>query len=1108
MSQLSERIAALSPAQRKLFEAQMKQKGLRTPQAQGIPRCGRPGPYPLTSDQERLWFIDRLRPGSFAYNIGTSAYIKGPLDMRLLERSFDAIVKRHDILRTTFISQDGIPFQVVADSLEVKLSVVDFMHIPRDEREQEVQEFLSKRWKVLFNLVEGPLWRLTLARLDEQFHALMISMHHIVTDRWSVSILWKELTYFYDLFSKGESPQLPELPIQFADYAVWQREWMETEAAQTQLAYWEKQLAGAPAVLSLPTDRPRPPMQTYRGKRQYWHPPAQFWDEVRELCHREGVTMFMFTLAAFNILLYRYTGQEDINVGSPFAKRNQVETEGLIGYLLNMLVFRTNLKGNPSVREILRRVHDTAVSAYAHSEIPYGYIVEKVLKERDISRNPLFQVSFVLIDFQDEATPVNNLTMNAIEVDSGSSRFDVMLGLRDSPQNPEIIFEYNTDLFDDQTITRMMGHFQNLLYSIVANVGQHIATLSIISEADKHQLLFEFNDTAGNFPRHRCLHQLFEAQAEKTPEAVAAVSESESLTYGELNARANQLAHHLLDMNVKAEELIGVMLEPSLQMLVAVLGVLKSGAAYVPLDPAYPRGRLSYMMEDSRARILLSQRHLLERIPEAENLKVVLLDAEWENIAQQSRANPPSTAQPQNLAYVIYTSGSTGKPKGTLVEHQSVVNYLCWFNSLTEASAKRRLPLISSLSFDASVKQLFAPLLSGGEVWVWPENVVKHPERLIVALGAQSGVSLNCVPSLWNAMLDALESGSVELPRASLTDLFLGGDNLTAELIERTRRALPHLQIWNLYGPTEATANASFGKSSQGENSNIGRPIVNARIYILDAKLQPVPIGIPGELYIGGEGVARGYLNRATLTAGKFIPDLFGAQAGARLYRTGDAARYLPDGRIEFLGRLDQQVKLRGYRIEVGEIEAVLNLHPSIVESVVVAGEDRAGEKQLLAYVVSAGQIPPPSGELRAHLQKHLPDYMLPSIFVLLDEMPRTAQGKIDRRALPAPEQVARPESERKQEPPSTPTEELLARMWSEVLRVEQVGVNDNFFELGGHSLMATQIISRISEAFGVELPLRAAFEHPTITGLAELIEDSLIAELEEISENEASSQI
>ena len=1051
----------------------------------------------LSFSQQRLWFLSQLEPDNPVYNEPKALRIRGSLDIDNLKKALDAIVARHEVLHTIFSSIDGNPVAALNENRSVALPLIDLSERPTVHREAEVRHLLREVTHRPFNLGRDLMLRAALFRMDKEDHVLLLVVHHIASDGWSSTIFFREISALYCAFITGSPSPLPNLPIQYADFAAWQRHWLQGEVLESQLFYWKKQLEGAPAVLNLPTDRPRPIVQSFRGARQSIELSKELTQGLKALSQEEEATLFMTLLAGFLTLLHRYTGQAEMLVGSPVANRTRLELEGLIGCFINTLVLRVNVRDDPSFLELLRRVRDVCLEAYSHQDLAFEKIVEELQPQRDLSRSPLVQVMFQMRNVPKRVLRLPATEIKEMEFDHGIAKFDLALAMADAGENLTGSLEYNTDLFNDTTIERMLGNYQTLLESMVALPEQRLSEATILTADEKHQLLTRWNDTKREYPKDKCIHELFETQVEKSPDAVAVVYEDQQLTYRELNRRANQLAHYLQSLGVGPEVLVGICMERSLEMVVGLLGILKAGGAYVPLDPNYPKERLALMLEDFQAQALLTQNNLLEQLStlpiqnpksKIQNRTVICLDRDWEVISRQSEDKPMSGATPGNAAYVIYTSGTTGRPKGAMIEHRSVVNYLCWVNENLLGDTVQTVPAVTKPTFDASLKQLFAPLLTGREVWVLPEETAMQPAALLQAIATHAQVGLNCVPSLWTAILEAIECGQVPAPTESLTSLLVGGEQLGKELVGRSFAALPHLRLWNLYGPTEVTANASAAAITSDEDVTIGRPVANARIYILDRYLNPTPIGVPGELHISGDGLARGYLNRADMTAEKFIPDPFTAKPGARMYKSGDLARYLPDGNIECLGRIDHQVKIRGFRVEPGEIEAILNQHPAVRETVVLAREDTPGAKRLVAYVVPNRDLSPSANELRSFLKEKLPEYMVPSAFVRLEQLPLTPNGKLDRRALPPVERDNTDASTTFVAPRNT-IEESLAGIWTQVLKLDKVGIHDNFFDLGGHSLLATRLISRVRDTFRLELALRSLFEAPTVAGLAKYIE-------------------
>ncbi len=1066
----------------------------------------RDGNLALSFAQQRVWFIDQLEPGNSAYNIPAAVRLKGPLNLAALEQSLNAIVKRHESLRTTFAMVDGRAVQVIAPALAIELPVVDLRKLPETERETEVRRLVTEGAQQPFNLSQGPLLRVALLRLGDEEYVGLLTLHHIVSDGWSTGILIREMARLYVALCSGGSPSLPELPIQYADFAHWQRQWLQGEVLESQLAYWKQQLAGAPALLDLSTDRPRPALQTFRGAHQSLMLPKTLTEGFKALGRHEGVTLFMAFLAAFKVLLYRYTSQDDLIVGTPIANRNRLETEGLIGCFVNALVLRTDLSGNPSFRELLQRVREVCLGAYGHQDLPFDRLVEEMRLKRDLSRNPLFQVMFVLQSASLRAVGLPGLALSPVEGDSETAHFDLTLVVVDADQGLTASFVYNTDLFEAATIARMLGHFQILLETMVADPEQHLSDLPLLTAAEREQLLLEWNDTKTDYPRDLCIHQLFEAQAQRTPDAVAVVFEHEELTYGELNRRSNQLAHHLRVLGVRPEVLVAVCLERSLEMVIGLLGILKAGGAYVPLDPAYPKERLAFMLEDTQAPVLLTQERLIEdgrlRMEDCHprssilnsRIQVVCLDSGWQTISSESGENPVNVTTAENLAYVIYTSGSTGQPKGVLVSHGSIVDYCRSAQRYFELDASDAVLQFASLSFDVSLEEILSPLTVGAKLVVMGTDMW-HPAEFHRKI-SEFGLTVLTLPTAYWQELARQWAGIPELVPNIHPRLFIvGGDTMLPDGFNLWQKTpVNSARLLNVYGPTETTITATafelsprFCESRTFQRIPIGRPFANREIYILDNYGNPVPVGVPGEIYIGGEGVGRGYLNQPQLTADKFVPNPFSEEPGARLYKTGDLARYLPDGNMEFLGRVDHQVKIRGFRIELGEIEAALDQHPAVREAVVLAPEDVPGERRLVAYVVADQESRHTVNDLRNFLSEKLPEYMVPALFVLLDALPVMPNGKVNRRALPAPDRT-RPELEKAFVAPRDDLELQLAQIWEEVLAVRPVGVRDNFFELGGHSLLAVRLFALIEKQLGRKLPLTTVFQGATVEHLANVL--------------------
>ncbi|GAA6614913.1 amino acid adenylation domain-containing protein [Scytonema sp. NUACC26] len=1072
---LSKRRSNLSPEKQALLKKWTR--GERKTQLNLIPQRKEQGDPPLSFAQQRLWFLDQLDPNSI-YNISAAIRFTGKLKVAALEQSLKEIVLRHEVLRTTFAVVDGQPVQVIHAAPNFTLSVVDLRYLPDIKRETEAKQLAIEATQCTFDLGNGPLLCTTLLQLDEEEHILLLVMHHIVTDGWSMEIFVREASALYQAFCAEEPKPLPELPIQYADFACWQRQWLSGEVLETQLNYWRQQLAGAPPVLELPTDRPRPPRQTFRGSTLKFQLSSNLEQKLLAVSQNSETTLFMTLLAVFVTLLGRYSNQSDIVVGSPIANRNRSEINPLIGFFVNTLMLRIDLKGNPSFSELLARVRQICLDAYAHQDVPFEQVVEALQPERSLSYAPLFQVMFVLQNAPMPKFQLPDLTLLPLPIESATAKFDLTLVLENTSDGLMGSVEYSTDLFDAATIERMVEHYQTLLSAVVVNPHQKLSELPLLSASEQNQILVEWNDTQVPYPEELCLHSLFEQQVRKTPNATAVVFENEHLTYSEVNAKANQLAHHLRELGVEPEMLVGVCVERSLEMVVGLLGILKAGGAYVPIDPEYPPERLAYMLSDSQVKVLLTQEKFASGLAQ-QQAHLVCLDTNWQEISPASAENPHTEVLPHHLAYVIYTSGSTGKPKGAMNSHQGVCNRILWMQQAYQISAEDRVLQKTPFSFDVSVWEFFWPLITGARLVMAQPGGHRDSAYLVKLIATEQITTLHFVPSMLQVFLEEplLESSG------SLRQVFCSGEALPKELQQRFFARLG-CSLHNLYGPTEAAIDVTYWQcqpDSELLSVPIGRAIANTQIYILDRDHQPVPVGVPGELHIGGVGLARGYLNRPELTAEKFIPNPFADRPSQRLYKTGDLVRYFADGNIEYLGRIDHQVKVRGFRIELGEIEAVLGQHPNVRETAVIATQE-SGTTRLVAYTVAHQQPAPTISELRAFLKQKLPEYMVPSAFVALETLPLTPNGKLDRRALPKP--FGQPELTSGFVAPRTPTEEILANIWATVLGIESVGIHNNFFELGGDSILTIQIVAKANAA-GVQLSAKQMFEHQTIAELA-----------------------
>ena len=1095
MQGLIESVGQLSSKQRKGLAALLKQKGINLFEVAPVFRRAAEEPLLLSYAQQRQWFLWQWAPQSPAYNIATALRVHGQLDVNALQGSFQALVERHESLRTVFTQTDGQPLQVVLPAARFSLDLHTLDPASAAEREAQVQGFVQAQSQQPFDLANGPLLRAALLQVTADEQVLVLTQHHIVSDGWSLQVMTEELLALYADLSLGRTPQLPALPIQYADYALWQRHWMEAGEQERQLEYWLGKLAGEQPVLELPVDHPRPLSPSFAGASQALVLDPGLSEGLKALARQQGVSLFALLLASFQALLHRYSGQGDIRVGVPVANRERGEVERLIGFFVNTQVLKAEVDGQDAFVELLRQVWQTAQEAQAHQDLPFEQLVEALEPGRSLSHSPLFQVMFNH-QAQAPASPVSPvspsqaLRIEPLHWQSRTAQFDLVLNTTDQPQGIEAVFKYATDLFEASTVERLARHWLNLLRSITANPQQRIADIALLEPSEQRQILSQCNPAPRQYPLDACLQQRIEAQAALRPDAVAVVFADQQLTYGELNARANQWAHHLIAQGVGADVLVGVACERSLEMLVAIVAVLKAGGAYVPLDPGYPDERLRYMIEDSGLKLLLAQGHLLGRLPVPADVECLDLDQPPQD---SLRDNPPCVTGVDHLAYVIYTSGSTGKPKGALLPHGNVLRLFSATEGEFGFGADDIWTLFHSYAFDFSVWEIFGALLHGGKLVVVPQEVSRSPRDFHRLLCDERVTVLNQTPSAFKSLL----SVAVESPRGlALRYVVFGGEALEVQGLrpwfERFGDQAP--QLVNMYGITETTVHVTYRPLSladleQAAGSPIGEPISDLSLYLLDDALNLVPAGCVGELYVAGAGLARGYLKRPDLTATRFVPDPFDPQGSRRLYRSGDLARLRADGTIEYIGRRDQQVKIRGFRIELGEIEARLQGHARVTEAAVLAVDGVTGT-QLVAYLVPAdpallqdeSRATALQGELRDYLKAHLADYMVPTHLVLLDTLPLTANGKLDRKALPAPDSHVLQQA---YVAPQREIEEQLAAIWAQVLKVEQVGLRDNFFELGGHSLLATQVIARARQELGLELSLRSLFETADLGGFA-----------------------
>ena len=1065
MDELSTRIASLSPEKRALLELRLRRSPASAkPESAIKARAGRSSAR-ASFAQQRLWFLEQLEPGQAAYNVPRAIRLSGRLDIQALRATLAELVRRHEPFRTHFVNVDGELRQIIRDDVSIPLTQIDLTSLSETERAVEHARLTKEDAALPFDLNTGPVIRTTLLRLGQHEHVLLLTTHHIVSDAWSAVILFRELAELYKAFAAGSCASLAPLAIQYADFAEWQHEWLRGEALDKQVSYWKKQLDGV-SELTLPLAHPRPARSTFHGafKSQLLSP--ELSQQLSELSNREGTTVFMTLLAAFKTLLFRYTSQEDIVVGSPIAGRNRAEIEDLIGFFINTLALRTSLAGDPTFRELLQRVKQAAIDAYTHQDLPFEKLVAELDPERDLSRNPLFQVMFQYQNLSRPLFETNDLKLTWLESPLQTAKFDLSMLVVRKGEVFKCVIDYRTEVFEEETIERLLTHYTTLLESIVANPDQRIAALRLTTKAERDEMIAVGRGETSAFPNEQTIHQLFEQQVERTPEQVAIISRDQRMSYRELNARANQVANYLHDRGVRPEVRVAVRMERSPELITCLLGVLKAGGAYVPIDPGYPDERASFILEDSGAKLLLTLKEFIE--------------------ARGSAANPLNEGGAQNAAHVIYTSGSTGKPKGVISAHRASLNRFAWMWRTYPFVAGEVCCQKTSVNFVDSIWEIFGPLLQGVPLVVLEDECVKDQSRLVASLSEHKVSRIVLVPSLLRFILESDQNLAERL--SHLRYCFCSGEALPADLASAFRERLPHTKLINLYGSSEVAADVTcyeVTNVTQLSNVPIGKPIANTQVYILDSLFEPVPYGVIGEIYVGGEALARGYLNQPALTREKFVSDPF--NSGTRqLFRTGDLGRFLADGNIEFHGRRDHQVKIRGVRIELGEIETVLKTDQAIKQAVVVARDESGGGKQLVAYLVV--DRPLAINELRMLLRRKLPDYMVPAAFVLLEALPLNTSGKVDRLALPPPSQN-QSTTEEDFVAPRTPVEDVLASIWADTLAVEHVSINDDFFSLGGHSLLVARIVARVREALQVELPMRTLFEASTVAALAAEVE-------------------
>lgn len=1085
-NQLSARLAKLSPSQREALLKRLQEQKKNTkkpPSRRHIKLLDRSNnKFPVSFSQQRLWFLDQLDSGTSSYNIAAAVKLTGRLDVEALRNALETIVHRHESLRTIFAHEKAETYQLILAPGCWVLPMEDLSTLPQTQREQVLQKRILTEAGTPFELSTGPLLRTTLLRCSADQHVLLITMHHIISDGWSTGVLIREVSALYSAFKQGTTAALPPLKVQYADFSQWQREYLQGETLTKQLDYWRTQLKQVP-VLELPTDHPRPPVQSYNGSHYTFKVDTQLSNGLRKIGRNSGATLFMTLLAAYQVLLSRYSSQTDICVGSPIANRTRIEIEALIGFFVNTLALRCDLSNDPSFSSLLKQVEKVTLEAYAHQDIPFEQLVEDLIDTRDPSHNPLFQTFFSLKDGEIERTvELSGLETEFLKVDIEAAKFELSLNCTEYSDHVSCEFEYNTDLYELSSIQQLAKHFTTLLECIVNNPELPLSQLELMDSAERRQLLREWNNTEKDSPA-TCIHQLFEAQAEKTPRQIAIRCGGEQKNYQTLNEASNKLARHLQQQGIKPGDCIGICLEPSVDILVAVLASLKAGAAYVPMDANYPQDRLAHMLENAQISALLTHSELQSRLPTGQ-CQLLMLDENEADIAHFDCSNLNLECSPEDLLYVVYTSGSTGKPKGAGVRHRNESNLLHWYNDEYGINEKDKVLIISAFGFDLTQKNLFAALTRGGQV-VFPDSSHYDQRVILNTIRDQKITFINCAPS---AFYPLAEMHSQQDTLDSLRIVLFGGEPIRMEnmrpWIEQDDFSC---QIVNMYGPTECTDIAATHTINDpsgclGKTIPIGRPNNNIQLYVLDENNQPVPIGVVGELCIGGAGVGIGYLNNDELTNERFFNNPFG---NGKLYRTGDLVRYRNDGLLDFVSRIDGQVKIRGFRIELGEIEAQLLQHPSIREAIVAPCDTPSGSAVLVAYIITSEEAPT-SAALRSHLKQNLPDYMVPSAFVSVDSIPLTPNGKVDRKKLPAPDLQACTTTPFVAA--STAIEKDMAGIWCEVLQLAKVGIHDNFFEIGGHSLLATQMVTRIREVFQLELPLRTLFEVTTIAEISEII--------------------
>ena len=1036
--------------------------------------------------QQRLWFLDQLEPGTAAYNLPRAFRILGPLDNDILKRSMQAVVQRHASLRTVFESVYGEARQVVLSDVVVEIPVFDLSDVPELDREAEALRIVAAEGKKAFDLKEGPLLRCVLVRLQQDDHILLLLMHHIITDGWSIAILFREITACYAAFVKGDATTFSELPIQYADYAQWQREYMNADVLANKIQHWKDKLAGAQSVLELPLDYARPTGMGWHGATEEASFDASTLAQMKAVAQAENATLFMLALAAFQALLWRYTNQESVLVGTPVAARNEVEFENMIGLFVNTLVFRADFQRNITFRELVRQVRSYALDAYTHQDVPFEKLVEALVPQRSLDTHPLFQVMFTFQNIPKQVFQIPGLTIKEIAFEAGIAKFDLSVEVWDDGEF-HCQFEYRSDLFEQASMRRMLVHFENLLNAALQNPDARIAELPMMSAEERQQLLVEWNRTSAEYPRDLTIPQAFENQTQRTPDATALLFEGRSWTYREINENANRLACTLAKRGIGQGSLVGIFLDRSPEMVVALMGVLKAGAAYVPLDPAHPLDRTRVLLQDAGLSSVVTSSGMRDRLP-SEAHQVVILDQD-EDLRSEITKNYAAVTSSEQRPYVIYTSGSTGMPKGVEGTHRASMNRFAWMWQAYPFQPDDVCCQKTNLGFVDSIWEIFGPLLAGIPNVMIPQATVRDPELFLQTLARERVSRIVLVPSQLRTLLEHAPNLGERVPRLRLWTC--SGELFPAELAQRFHAAFPQATMLNIYGSSEVAADATCHEVCERDfaaSVAIGRPISNTEVYLVDECWNPVPIGIRGEIYIGGEGLARGYLNRPKLTAERFVSNWLAPEQSPRLYRTGDLGRFRNNGEIEYLGRVDSQIKLRGQRVELGEIESILVGHSAVREAV-VAVEGEAEEQRLSAYLVlHAGANEVGAGELRRYVRSKLPEHMVPSSYCRIEQLPLLPSGKVNRGALAGCGGTVLAEGE-EWVGPRTETEAELAKIWEELLKVQRVGVEQNFFELGGHSLLVLQMTARMRRVMEVEMPVRSVFENPTIAGLAREVE-------------------